>query len=57
MIGLAGVLAAPAAAAHADETNRNAHNGARVGLVNAGQVDDPMEDVAEHLSLSHTVND
>ncbi|MFI6439915.1 hypothetical protein [Streptomyces sp. NPDC050759] len=37
--------------AHADETNTASHNGPRVGLVNIGQVDDPMEDVLEHLLL------
>ncbi|GAA0639125.1 membrane protein [Streptomyces thermocarboxydovorans] len=41
----------PAGAAHADETNRQAHNGPRIGLVNTGQVDDPMEDVLEHVLL------
>jgi hypothetical protein len=52
-----GVLAAatlcwPAAgAAHADESNRSSHNGPRIGLVNVGQVDDPMEDVLEHTLL------
>lgn len=52
-----GVLAAgaacwlPAGAAHADETNTGSHNGPRIGLVNVGQVDDPMEDVLEHFLL------
>ncbi|GAB2837820.1 hypothetical protein GCM10027074_00110 [Streptomyces deserti] len=41
----------PAGVAHADETNTNAHNGPRIGLVNMGQVDDPMEDVLEHTLL------
>ncbi|MFM9697350.1 hypothetical protein [Streptomyces europaeiscabiei] len=41
----------PAGAAHADETNRSSHNGPRIGLVNVGQVDDPMEDVLEHTLL------
>ncbi|MFD7461796.1 MULTISPECIES: hypothetical protein [unclassified Streptomyces] len=50
----AGVLAAvvcgaPAGAAYADETNTASHNGPRVGLVNAGQIDDPMEDVLQHF--------
>ena len=35
----------------ADETNRASHNGPRIGLVNVGQVDDPMEDVLEHTLL------
>ncbi|MFG2548992.1 hypothetical protein ACGFWF_03430 [Streptomyces sp. NPDC048581] len=52
-----GVLAAgatcwlPAGTAHADETNTGSHNGPRIGLVNVGQVDDPMEDVLEHFLL------
>ncbi|SOD78663.1 hypothetical protein SAMN06272781_6201 [Streptomyces sp. 1222.2] len=41
----------PAGAAYADETNTSSHNGPRIGLVNVGQVDDPMEDVLEHTLL------
>ncbi|MEU8985507.1 hypothetical protein AB0C98_03230 [Streptomyces sp. NPDC048558] len=41
----------PAGAAYADETNTGSHNGPRIGLVNVGQVDDPMEDVLEHFLL------
>ncbi|MDL5200859.1 hypothetical protein [Streptomyces sp. ALI-76-A] len=41
----------PAGTAYADETNTASHNGHRVALVNVGQVDDPMEDVLEHLLL------
>ncbi|WP_241265970.1 hypothetical protein [Streptomyces boncukensis] len=37
--------------AHADESPRNSHNGPRVALINAGQIDDPMEDVLEHTLL------
>ncbi|GGS57772.1 hypothetical protein AB0E75_21375 [Streptomyces griseoviridis] len=37
--------------AHADETNTASHNGPRVGLVNVGQIDDPLEDVLEHTLL------
>jgi hypothetical protein len=48
---LATVCLVPASSAHADETNTASHNGPRVGLVNVGQVDDPMEDVLEHLLL------
>ncbi|MFF8385301.1 hypothetical protein [Streptomyces kanasensis] len=52
---LTGVLALTGAfsagAAHADETNDHAHNGPRVALVNAGQIDDPMEDVLEHVAV------
>ncbi|WP_217181224.1 hypothetical protein [Streptomyces sp. AC495_CC817] len=51
--GLAAVLmcGGSAGAAHADETNHASHNGPRIGLVNVGQVDDPMEDVLEHTLL------
>ncbi|MDX3518065.1 hypothetical protein [Streptomyces scabiei] len=41
----------PAGAAQADESNTSSHNGPRIGLVNVGQVDDPMEDVLEHTLL------
>ncbi|MEV6170068.1 hypothetical protein AB0L99_17790 [Streptomyces sp. NPDC051954] len=41
----------PVGTAHADETNTASHNGPRVGLINVGQVDDPMEDVLEHFLL------
>lgn len=53
MAGLAAALlcGVSAGAAHADETNRSSHNGPRIGLVNVGQVDDPMEDVLEHTLL------
>ncbi|MFH8610298.1 hypothetical protein ACH4D5_22735 [Streptomyces sp. NPDC018029] len=34
--------------AHADEENHNSHNAPRVGLINTGQIDDPLEDVLEH---------
>ncbi|MCT7356301.1 hypothetical protein N4P33_29765 [Streptomyces sp. 15-116A] len=55
--GVAGVVAAgvvcwlPGGVAYADEYNTQAHNGPRIGLVNAGQIDDPMEDVLEHVLL------
>ncbi len=45
------VCGVSAGTAHADETNTGSHNGPRVGLVNIGQVDDPMEDVLEHFLL------
>ncbi|MGW0535135.1 hypothetical protein [Streptomyces sp. NPDC003032] len=49
---VAAVTAAPAVlcsgTAHADETNKNSHNGPRVALISTGQIDDPMEDVLEH---------
>ncbi|AXE85040.1 MULTISPECIES: hypothetical protein [unclassified Streptomyces] len=54
LVGAVAVLAVywlPAGAAHADETNKNSHNGPRIGLINTGQVDDPMEDVLEHTLL------
>ncbi|CAL9413690.1 hypothetical protein SUDANB108_01712 [Streptomyces sp. enrichment culture] len=51
-VGLA-VCWLPVGAAHADETNKDSHNGHRVGLinVNVGQIDDPAEDVLEHTLL------
>ncbi|MET8826000.1 hypothetical protein ABZX40_13085 [Streptomyces sp. NPDC004610] len=41
------------AAAQADETHTDSHNGTRVGLVNLhiGQIDDPAEDVLEHFRV------
>ncbi|MEV4193462.1 hypothetical protein [Streptomyces toxytricini] len=44
----AAFAAGPAAA---DETHRDSHNAPVVALVNTGQIDDPMEDVLEHLLL------
>ncbi|MFE0250437.1 hypothetical protein [Streptomyces sp. NPDC059010] len=41
----------PVGNAYADETNTGSHNGPRIALINMGQVDDPMEDVLEHLLL------
>ncbi|OEJ27464.1 hypothetical protein AR457_26375 [Streptomyces agglomeratus] len=41
----------PAAAAHADETHNNGHNGPRVMLISTGQIDDPLEDVLEHATV------
>ncbi|MGJ5828970.1 hypothetical protein [Streptomyces ossamyceticus] len=51
VVGVALVWGLPAGVAYADETNRASHNGPRIGLVNVGQVDDPMEDVLEHTLL------
>ncbi|MGW0335381.1 hypothetical protein ACWD0J_26520 [Streptomyces sp. NPDC003011] len=51
VLTLAAVCWLPAGTAYADETNTASHNGPRVALVNVGQVDDPMEDVLEHLLL------
>ncbi|CAL9311690.1 hypothetical protein [Streptomyces sp. R02] len=58
-IGVMGVAAmlmlcgALAGTAYADETTSGSKNGPRVGLVNAdlGQIDDPAEDVLEHVLL------
>jgi len=51
-LALAGACCwASAGTASADETNTASHNGPRIGLVNIGQVDDPMEDVLEHVLL------
>jgi hypothetical protein len=38
-------------AAHADETHTDAHNGPRVSLISTGQIDDPLEDVLEHVAI------
>ncbi|MFZ4155312.1 hypothetical protein [Streptomyces pseudogriseolus] len=50
MLMLCGTLASTA---YADETTSGSKNGPRVGLVNAdlGQIDDPAEDVLEHVLL------
>ncbi|MCH0539604.1 hypothetical protein I3F58_08485 [Streptomyces sp. MUM 203J] len=49
--GAVALAALPCGAASADEDNRQSHNGPRVGLINAGQIDDPMEDVLEHVAV------
>ncbi|AGK78316.1 hypothetical protein ACFV2I_06865 [Streptomyces microflavus] len=41
----------PATAAHADETHTDAHNGPQVALIATGQIDDPLEDVLEHVTV------
>ncbi|MEU7277882.1 hypothetical protein AB0A69_03645 [Streptomyces sp. NPDC045431] len=51
-----GVLALAAvfssgAAAQADESHRGSDNGHRITLLSIGQIDDPMEDVLEHVSI------
>ncbi|GAB2326240.1 hypothetical protein STREPTOSP366_14410 [Streptomyces variabilis] len=59
VIGVMGVAAmlmlcgSLAGTAYADETTSGSKNGPRVGLVNAdlGQIDDPAEDVLEHVLL------
>lgn len=46
----------PATAAYADETHTNAHNGPQVALISTGQIDDPLEDVLEHIAvLGHNI--
>ncbi|MFG2866239.1 hypothetical protein [Streptomyces sp. NPDC048338] len=57
--GAAGALAAAvvllsAGVAAADETHTNAHNAPRVSLVSTGQIDDPLEDVLEHVAVLGT---
>ncbi|WP_175412651.1 hypothetical protein [Streptomyces sp. TRM64462] len=54
VLALAGALSAlvlPSGVAYADEANDGSHNGHRVALINAGQIDDPMEDVLEHVAV------
>lgn len=41
-------------AAHADETHTHSHNAPRVGLIQTGQIDDPLEDVLEHAAVLGT---
>ncbi|NYI04490.1 hypothetical protein [Allostreptomyces psammosilenae] len=41
----------PVGTAHADETHTDSHNAPTVALISTGQIDDPMEDVLEHVSL------
>ncbi|MFE7140391.1 hypothetical protein ACFVAG_21815 [Streptomyces sp. NPDC057644] len=41
----------PATAAHADETHTGSHNGPQVALIATGQIDDPLEDVLEHVAV------
>lgn len=50
-LAVTGACWLPAGTAYADETNTGSHNGPRIGLINVGQVDDPMEDVLEHFLL------
>lgn len=49
-------LVLSATAVYADETHTNAHNGPQVALISTGQIDDPLEDVLEHLAiLGHNI--
>ncbi|MET7370814.1 hypothetical protein ABZS61_34130 [Streptomyces sp. NPDC005566] len=41
-------------AAHADETHTHSHNAPHVGLIQTGQIDDPLEDVLEHTAILGT---
>ncbi|MBK3555196.1 hypothetical protein JHN55_01310 [Streptomyces sp. MBT56] len=41
----------PATAAHADESHTDSHNGPQVALIATGQIDDPLEDVLEHVAV------
>ncbi|MFG3260419.1 hypothetical protein [Streptomyces sp. NPDC048172] len=50
-VAVTALTALTSGTAHADEYPKNSHNAPRVGLVNAGQIDDPMEDVLEHVLL------
>ena len=43
-----------AGAADADETHTNAHNAPHFGLIQTGQIDDPLEDVLEHAAVLGT---
>nr|WP_250289073.1 hypothetical protein [Streptomyces atroolivaceus] len=43
-----------AGSACADETHTNSHNAPRVGLIQTGQIDDPLEDVLEHAAVLGT---
>ncbi|MCT6775321.1 hypothetical protein LXH09_01520 [Streptomyces sp. CS7] len=47
---VASVLPATATA-HADETHTDSHNGPQVALIATGQIDDPLEDVLEHVAV------
>ncbi len=50
------VFMPPATTAYADETHTNAHNGPQVALISTGQIDDPLEDVLEHVAvLGHNI--
>ncbi|MFF2227840.1 hypothetical protein ACFVV7_31495 [Streptomyces globisporus] len=43
--------AAAVTAAHADESHTDSHNGPQVALIATGQIDDPLEDVLEHVAV------
>ncbi|NWF26368.1 hypothetical protein HW130_08790 [Streptomyces sp. PKU-EA00015] len=51
-LGVCALFAAmPHGVAHADETHVDSHNGHSVTLVSTGQIDDPLEDVLEHVAV------
>ncbi|MFF3287693.1 hypothetical protein [Streptomyces sp. NPDC003023] len=52
-LGVGALLAAAVShgTAHADETHTDAHNGHSVSLISTGQIDDPLEDVLEHVAV------
>ncbi|MFF8292269.1 hypothetical protein ACF068_23965 [Streptomyces sp. NPDC016309] len=41
----------PSGVAHADESGRASGTGHHLTLVSIGQIDDPMEDVLEHVAV------
>jgi len=45
------VLGLSAGPAYADETQSNSHNAPHVALIQTGQIDDPLEDVLEHMAI------
>lgn len=51
LLAVTALCSLSAGTAYADESNTDSHNGPRIGLVNTGQIDDPMEDVLEHFLL------
>ncbi|MGW0645358.1 hypothetical protein [Streptomyces sp. S063] len=56
VLGVTVAFMMPATAAYADETHTNAHNGPQVALISTGQIDDPLEDVLEHVAvLGHNI--
>ncbi|MGW6714177.1 hypothetical protein ACWF9X_01975 [Streptomyces globisporus] len=50
-LGVTVVASVLPTAAHADETHTDSHNGPQVALIATGQIDDPLEDVLEHVAV------
>ncbi|GGR79739.1 hypothetical protein GCM10010284_11180 [Streptomyces rubiginosohelvolus] len=50
-LGVTVVASVLPATAHADETHTDSHNGPQVALIATGQIDDPLEDVLEHVAV------